>query len=80
MADLHSQVERLEKIFTKRFNYGCSIAELRNKRNPQLELNHVIDGHVMKHDGDENLLIVYYTGHGAQLRDANGGLQLRLSA
>jgi hypothetical protein len=33
----------------------------------------------MKHDGEENLLIVYYTGHGSRVL-VDKGLQLRLSA
>jgi hypothetical protein len=74
------QIERLEKIFRDRFHYGCEIAKLENSQNPQIDLNIAILQHIQKHSGPDNLLIVYYTGHGCAIHDEDGGQRLQLSA
>ncbi|KAL5119188.1 hypothetical protein ACEQ8H_002896 [Pleosporales sp. CAS-2024a] len=74
------EIKRLHDIFRHRFNFGCTIARIKNVRHPQLDLNIAIAKHVMDHDGEQNLLIVYYTGHGGRVLRESGDQQLRLSA
>ncbi|KAH3915673.1 hypothetical protein HBI56_146780 [Parastagonospora nodorum] len=74
------EIERLQTIFEKKFHFGCEVQILRNIDDPQLDLDHYIMSHVRNHNGDNNLLIVYYTGHAAQVADPIKGRRLRLSA
>ncbi len=53
---------------------------IQNSRHPQVDLNRHILNHVHEHDGDNNLLIVYYTGHGVRIEDGKGYCRLQLSA
>jgi len=41
-------------------------------RDPQVGLNLAILNHIHKHDGEHNLLIIYYTGHGKKLMGKDG--------
>jgi hypothetical protein len=73
------QIARLEEILTKGYGYNCKIARLTNHRDPQIGLNMAILKHIEDHDHQNTLLIVYYTGHGAQRVD-NTKIRLELSA
>jgi hypothetical protein len=69
------QIARLHRIFVEKFHYGCHVEKLHNTDDPQLDLDHIIMSHVRAHNGENNLLIVYYTGHANQIEG-----RLRLSA
>ncbi|KAL1606519.1 hypothetical protein SLS60_003924 [Paraconiothyrium brasiliense] len=73
------EIDRLQNIFTLGFGFGCRVARIKNDKNPQIGLNFEILRHVNEHDGENNLLIVYYTGHGNQVDDGDGQ-HLELSA
>ncbi|KAJ4356503.1 uncharacterized protein N0V89_004537 [Didymosphaeria variabile] len=73
------EIDRLQNIFTLGFGFGCRVARIKNDKNPQISLNFEILKHVNEHDGENNLLIVYYTGHGNQVNDGDGQ-HLELSA
>ncbi|KAF1830725.1 hypothetical protein BDW02DRAFT_633411 [Decorospora gaudefroyi] len=77
--DHKQEIERLKTIFTAGFGYGCTVKSICNSSSPQVDLNHHVLSHVREHDGDDNLLIVYYTGHGFQVKDEQGS-RLQLSA
>jgi hypothetical protein len=55
------------------------VARLKNNRDPQVRLNLEILQHIDDHDNEDTLLIVYYTGHGAQVVE-NTSRRLELSA
>ncbi|KAF2113490.1 hypothetical protein BDV96DRAFT_549394 [Lophiotrema nucula] len=74
------QISRLRAICEKRFYFECDVVELENVRDPQLDLNWYILGHIRKHDGPNNLLMIYYTGHGSKFTTENGGERLELAA
>ncbi|KAI4922709.1 hypothetical protein J4E90_001142 [Alternaria incomplexa] len=67
----NKEVQRLKWLFSKGLGYGVTIANIKNTRNPQVAFNLEILQHVHKHDDEDNLLIVYYTGHGSQVVDGN---------
>lgn len=73
------EIEKLIYLFEKRFNYHCTVVRLNTKKKPQNTLNRAIATHIDDHDGPNNLLLVYYTGHGMSLETKNGR-QLELSA
>jgi hypothetical protein len=73
------KIENLRRIFKEKFSFGCHIETIQNKGDPQLDLNHHILSHVRSHNGEKNLLVVYYTGHGASVPGEDGP-RLRLSA
>jgi hypothetical protein len=73
------KIERLDRIFTTNFGYNCRIARLKNHRDPQVGLNLAILKHIEDHDNENTLLIVYYTGHGAQVVE-NTNRRLEISA
>ena len=58
------QVTRLTEIFKGKFGYECDIVKLNNSKRPQNQLDAAIQNHRNEYDGPNNLLIVYYTGHG----------------
>jgi hypothetical protein len=70
------QIDRLQTIFENKFNYACKVHSITNLKKPQIDLNRAILNHVYENDGPNNLLIVYYTGHGSQ----SGLNDLELSA
>ncbi|ORY09510.1 hypothetical protein BCR34DRAFT_568276 [Clohesyomyces aquaticus] len=71
--DGHNQeIRNLRDLFKDRFHYDCEIAKLENCRNPQVDLNCEILQHIRKHDGPNNLLVIYYTGHGRILQEHDG--------
>lgn len=58
------ETEELHKLFAEQFNYQCTTVELDVLTKPQLQMNKHLSTFLEKHDGPNNLLIVYYTGHG----------------
>ena len=79
MAD--NQIEKLKHIFTDGFGFGCTIEKLENSSSPpQFDLDLAILNHTKRHYEPDTLLIVYYTGHGAEEKDADGRRHLQLSA
>ncbi|KAF2789190.1 hypothetical protein K505DRAFT_393051 [Melanomma pulvis-pyrius CBS 109.77] len=75
-AEGHNQeIEQLITLLEGQFHFECSISRLDDQNEPQNQLNGAIANHIALHDGPNNLLIVYYTGHGCLL-----GEQLELSA
>ena len=61
---LVSQAEELEAVFRDRFHYRTQIVELNVATKPQHQLNRHLSAFVEANDGPNNLMIVYYTGHG----------------
>ncbi|CAN9136467.1 unnamed protein product [Alternaria alternata] len=71
------EIERLQSIFVNLFGYECSVHSIEDSKRPQLDINKAILDHVHKHDDPNNLLIIYYTGHGSRNEE---GEYLELSA
>ncbi|KAJ4299206.1 hypothetical protein N0V90_004450 [Kalmusia sp. IMI 367209] len=69
------EVEELEGVFRERFNFRTQIVELDGSSKPQYQLNRSLSTFVEEYDGPNNLLIVYYSGHGI-LREDLGYLEL----
>jgi hypothetical protein len=76
------QVKRLKRVFGERFHFDVSSeVRLGTAKKPQTTLNKAIIDHMDAFDGPNNLLIIYYTGHGSLLRVADGSeQQLQLAA
>ena len=66
------EVDDLTTVFEVKFGYHVTIAKLSRKTlqpegsKLQVEINFQVASFVRKHDGPNNLLIVYYAGHGKQ--------------
>lgn len=60
------EVEKLKSVFEDRFRYKAQIEYLDNSIAPKLQLrvNRLVATFVDENDGPNNLLIVYYAGHG----------------
>lgn len=58
------QAKELEALFRDRFHYHTETVELNVKSKTQLQLNSCVSSFAAEHNGPNNLLIVYYTGHG----------------
>jgi hypothetical protein len=58
------QARELEGLFREKFNYTTSIVELNVGKKPQHQLDSYVSDFICQNDGPDNLLIVYYTGHG----------------
>ncbi|KAJ8112306.1 hypothetical protein OPT61_g5299 [Boeremia exigua] len=69
------EAQELEQVFRERFRYETETVELNVKGKPQLQLNSCVSAFAEKHNGPNNLLIIYYTGHGVW-REAEEYLQL----
>ena len=65
------QVGDLDDLFRQRFGYTTKVVELSNDAKPQLQLNHAVAEFVLAHDGQHNLLILYYTGHAEYHNEEN---------
>lgn len=63
------EAQELKALFQNRFNYHTDIVALHVGTKPQLQLDYHVSGFIRDHDGPENLLIVYYTGHGVYNED-----------
>ncbi|KAF2466508.1 uncharacterized protein BDR25DRAFT_317532 [Lindgomyces ingoldianus] len=59
----------LDAVFRKEFHFHTEIVELNVSSKPQHQMNRHLSAFVEKHDGPNNLLIVYYTGHGVYRED-----------
>lgn len=63
-----TEIAELEATFKEKFRYQTEVARLdatNTNANVQMQVNARVSGFAMKHGGPENLLIVYYAGHGA---------------
>ncbi|KAF2501299.1 hypothetical protein BU16DRAFT_555792 [Lophium mytilinum] len=58
------EVIELDALFRNSFHYNTRIVELNVAKKPQHQLNRHISTFVEDCDGENNLMIVYYTGHG----------------
>jgi len=64
------EVDKLKTIFEDKFGYHATIAKLSHEklgaegRRLQVQVNFEVAKFVKDHDGPNNLLIVYYAGHG----------------
>lgn len=63
-ADCNTQARELDALFRDSFNYTTTIVELNVGKKPQHQLDSYVSDFICRHDGPDNLLIVYYTGHG----------------
>src|SRR5687768_11173812 len=63
------QTEELRALFADQFHYHCDVVEINVLTKPQHQLNHHLTAFVNQHDGPNNLMIVYYTGHGVYRED-----------
>lgn len=57
------EVSDLISVFADKFGYATQTVEL-SLRNPQMQLMNAITGFIVEYDDPQNLLIVYYAGHG----------------
>ncbi|KAF2799523.1 hypothetical protein K505DRAFT_230897 [Melanomma pulvis-pyrius CBS 109.77] len=64
-----AEAEELEAIFRDRFHFHTETVELNVSSKPQHQINRYLTAFVEMHDGPNNLLIVYYTGHGVYRED-----------
>ncbi|KAF2238761.1 hypothetical protein EV356DRAFT_516661 [Viridothelium virens] len=60
------EVRSLDELFRKSFRYHTKIVQLHNEYNVNLQLHSAFVEFLKEHDGPNNLIIVYYTGHGSQ--------------
>ena len=75
-----SQIARLKQLLGERFNFDVSSeVRLHANKKPQHILNKAITDHIANFDGPNNLLIIYYTGHGVLVGEAEEQ-QLHLAA
>ncbi|KAF2658096.1 hypothetical protein K491DRAFT_676707 [Lophiostoma macrostomum CBS 122681] len=70
------EAEELDAIFRNTFHYACQTVELNVKSKPQHQMNSHISAFVNRYDGPNNLMIVYYTGHGV-FREDTKTLEIR---
>lgn len=66
-VDLATQeeVDKLKAVFEDKFGYDATIAKLSPANGRlQVQVNQKVANFVSDHDGQNNLLIVYYAGHG----------------
>ncbi|OAL47996.1 hypothetical protein IQ07DRAFT_646192 [Pyrenochaeta sp. DS3sAY3a] len=68
-----AEIEQLKHLFRDKFNYEYKEIVLGTEKKPELTLCLAIMAHVEEFDGPNNLLIVYYTGHGRLKNDAARG-------
>jgi hypothetical protein len=73
------QARELDTLFRDRFHYHTETIELNLSTKPQLQLNSRVSNFTEKYDGPNNLLIVYYTGHGV-FREQDKPQYLQLAA
>lgn len=59
-----SQVQDLAKLFREDFRFEVEHTRLNNAKPPQQQLNAAISKFVLDHDHFNNLLVIYYAGHG----------------
>jgi hypothetical protein len=59
------EVEQVRGIFADEFNFPTKVIELNNITRPQLQLERNFIEFMAEYDGDQTLMIIYYTGHGS---------------
>ncbi|KAL1626147.1 hypothetical protein SLS54_002981 [Diplodia seriata] len=59
-----SELSDLKHCFEDKYGFVTKTFELRQHRNPQMQLMNAISGFIVENDDPQNLLIVYYAGHG----------------
>ncbi|KAI4955672.1 hypothetical protein J4E91_001533 [Alternaria rosae] len=59
-----AEARELDALFRDRYHYKSNIVELDVNPKPQHQLESAVINFIRDNDGPENLLIVYYTGHG----------------
>lgn len=59
------EVEDVRKLFAEDFNFPTRVMELDNKTRPQLQLHCGVINFVSEYNGEHNLFIIYYSGHGS---------------
>ncbi|KAL8895784.1 MAG: hypothetical protein Q9207_008010 [Kuettlingeria erythrocarpa] len=72
--ETEAEIAELEETFKSKFRYQTEVARLdatNPNANVQMQVNAQVAGFAMKHDGPDNLLIVYYAGHGTS-HDVHG--------
>ena len=71
------EVERLKTVLEQRFHYEAKVECIENNIEQRLQVcvNAIVANFVRSNDGPDNLLIVYYSGHGKPGRSA-GDLEL----
>ncbi|OAL54779.1 hypothetical protein IQ07DRAFT_500924 [Pyrenochaeta sp. DS3sAY3a] len=74
----NAEVLEVEHLFRDRFRFRTEILELNVKSKPQHQLNHFLATFIVRKDGPNNLLIVYYSGH-SMYRDLEHFLELTAS-
>ena len=64
--DLISEVEALKDVFEHQYHYESYVERIESKDEHKLQvcINAIVANFVHKRDGRDNLLIVYYSGHG----------------
>lgn len=64
-------MQELHNLFENDFKFSSHVVALDVKTRPQSQLNHAVSSLVRFHDGPcrNNLLIVYYSGHGEGVQD-----------
>ncbi|KAF2106421.1 hypothetical protein BDV96DRAFT_507959 [Lophiotrema nucula] len=62
-----AEVEELEAVFSSQFHYYVRTVELDVSHKPQLRINTFLSEFIEENDGPNNLMIVYYTGHGVYM-------------
>ncbi|KAH0537575.1 hypothetical protein FGG08_005641 [Glutinoglossum americanum] len=68
LDDLNTEPE-VEGVFRNGYNYKTERLKLSNVKSPQQQLNHGVGRFVLENDGEYNLLIIYYAGHGVYDED-----------
>lgn len=58
------QVQKLSNLFRDDFRFDVEHTLLNNAKPPQHQLNAAISNFVLNHDHPNNLLLIYYAGHG----------------
>jgi hypothetical protein len=72
------QLQEVNDLFRDRFHFRTEIVELDIRSKPQHQLNQRVTRFVESSDSPNNLLIVYYSGHGVYM-DLENYLQMRAS-
>jgi len=77
------QIAQLRQVFEHDFGFEFEEVRLRTStittKKPQIDLHTAIGSHVRKYGSSNNLLIIYYTGHGL-LRGSGNNRVLELLA
>lgn len=63
------QLEELDGLFRNHFNFSTKVVELDVASKPQHQLSSHVSSFIVENDGPNNLLILYYTGHGVYHED-----------